>query len=170
MLRCTVNKISTIELRLKCPYFHSVEAQIVWTALFCVQLDQSRLLTFLHSTVLSEQGIAFILKQFRLQTLLMQFLLRRVSQTPQQRCTVFYTEYHRMHEDFYMKRSYIFKYSNICPTRCNVTQFILSGNCSTCFGWYHHPSSGAQTTISTASGIYTPLLLPAAVVERLELV
>jgi len=32
-------------------------------------------------------------------------------------------------------------------------QFILSGNCSTCFGWYHHPSSGAQTTVSTASGI-----------------
>jgi len=27
-------------------------------------------------------------------------------------------------------------YSNIYPTRCNVTQFILSGNCSTCFGWY----------------------------------
>jgi len=26
-------------------------------------------------------------------------------------------------------------------------------NCSTCFGWYHHPSSGAQTTASTASGI-----------------
>jgi len=26
------------------------------------------------------------------------------------------------------------------PTRYNVTQFILSGNCSTCFGWYHHPS------------------------------
>ena len=44
-------------------------------------------------------------------------------------------------------------YSNIYPTRCNVTQFILSGNCSTCFGWYLHPSSGAQTTVSTASGI-----------------
>ena len=44
-------------------------------------------------------------------------------------------------------------YSNIYPTRCNVTQFILSGNCCTCFGWYHHPSSGAQTTVSTASGI-----------------
>jgi hypothetical protein len=43
-------------------------------------------------------------------------------------------------------------YSNIYPTRCNVTQFILSGNCSTCFGWYLHPSSGAQTTVSTASG------------------
>jgi hypothetical protein len=40
-----------------------------------------------------------------------------------------------------------------CPTRCNVTQFILSGNCSTCFGWYHHPSSEAKTTVSTASGI-----------------
>jgi hypothetical protein len=27
------------------------------------------------------------------------------------------------------------------------------GNCSTCFGWYPHPSSGAKTTVSTASGI-----------------
>jgi hypothetical protein len=44
-------------------------------------------------------------------------------------------------------------YSNIYPTRCNATQFILSGNCSTCFGWYLHPSAGAQTTVSTASGI-----------------
>ena len=30
---------------------------------------------------------------------------------------------------------------------------FMSGNCSTCFGWYLHPSSGAQTTVSTASGI-----------------
>ena len=44
-------------------------------------------------------------------------------------------------------------YSNIYLTRYNITQFILSGNCSTYFGWYHHPSSGAQTTVSTASGI-----------------
>jgi len=44
-------------------------------------------------------------------------------------------------------------YSNIYPKRCNFTQFILSGNCSTCFGWYHHPSSGAETTVSAASGI-----------------
>jgi len=29
----------------------------------------------------------------------------------------------------------------------------FSGNCSTCFGWYPHPSSGVQTTVSTASGI-----------------
>jgi len=44
-------------------------------------------------------------------------------------------------------------YSNTYPTRCKITQFILSGNCSTCFGWYHHPSSGAHTNASTASGI-----------------
>jgi hypothetical protein len=30
---------------------------------------------------------------------------------------------------------------------------FISGNCSTCFGWYLHPSSGAQTSVSTASGI-----------------
>jgi hypothetical protein len=30
---------------------------------------------------------------------------------------------------------------------------FISGNCSTCFGWYFHPSSGAQTAVSTASGI-----------------
>ena len=27
---------------------------------------------------------------------------------------------------------------------------FISGNCCTCFGWYLHPSSGAQTTVSTA--------------------
>jgi hypothetical protein len=30
---------------------------------------------------------------------------------------------------------------------------FISGNCSTCLGWYFHPSSGAHTTVSTASGI-----------------
>ena len=30
---------------------------------------------------------------------------------------------------------------------------FISGNCSTCFGWYLHPSSGAHTTVSTASVI-----------------
>ena len=43
-------------------------------------------------------------------------------------------------------------YSNI-QRDAIFTQFILSGNCSTCFGRYLHPSSGAQTTVSTASGI-----------------
>jgi hypothetical protein len=42
---------------------------------------------------------------------------------------------------------------HICPTRWSVTHFILSGNCSTYFGCYHHPSSGTQITVSTASGI-----------------
>jgi hypothetical protein len=30
---------------------------------------------------------------------------------------------------------------------------FISGNCSTCFGWYFDPSSGTHTTVSTASGI-----------------
>jgi hypothetical protein len=30
---------------------------------------------------------------------------------------------------------------------------FIPGNCSTCFGCYFHPSSGAHTTVSTASGI-----------------
>jgi hypothetical protein len=34
-----------------------------------------------------------------------------------------------------------------------VHSLFISGNCSTCFGWYFHPSSGAHTTVSTASGI-----------------
>ena len=40
----------------------------------------------------------------------------------------------------------VMQYSNIYPTGCNVTQFILSGNCSTCFGW-----------------LLLPLLLPAPI-------
>jgi hypothetical protein len=46
---------------------------------------------------------------------------------------------------------------------------FTTGNCTTCFGWYFHPSSGAHTTVSTAY-IVTPLLLSAAIVEELELV
>ena len=30
---------------------------------------------------------------------------------------------------------------------------LFCGNCSAFFRWYHHPSSGVQTTVSTASGI-----------------
>jgi len=44
------------------------------------------------------------------------------------------------------------KYSNLYGTRCNVTQFIVYGNCSTCIGWYHHPSLGTHATAATASG------------------
>jgi len=31
---------------------------------------------------------------------------------------------------------------------------FISGNCSTYFGLYLHPSLGAHTNVSTASGIY----------------
>ena len=34
-----------------------------------------------------------------------------------------------------------------------LDSLFISGNCFTCFGWYLHPSSGAQTTVSAASGI-----------------
>ena len=53
----------------------------------------------------------------------------------------------------------------------HVTEFILSENCSKFFGRYYHPSSGAQTTVTTASGgnRYT-VLLSAAIVEELELI
>jgi len=34
----------------------------------------------------------------------------------------------------------------------HVTEFILSDNCSRCFGRYYHPSSGSQTTVTTAPG------------------
>jgi len=44
----------------------------------------------------------------------------------------------------------LFQY--IYPTRCKIIQFIIPGNCSICFGWYPHPSSGAHTIVFTASG------------------
>jgi hypothetical protein len=47
----------------------------------------------------------------------------------------------------------------------HVTEFILSDDCSTCFGRYYHPSSGAQTTVTTASGNRYTVLLSAAIVE-----
>ena len=40
---------------------------------------------------------------------------------------------------------------------------FISGNCSTCFGWYFHPLSGAHATVSTASSI-----CHTAIVEGLE--
>ena len=62
---------------------------------------------------------------------------------------------------------------------------FISGNCSTCFGWYLHPSSVTHTTVSTTSGTCQTvtatchyrgrvgtalqLLLPATIMEELEL-
>ena len=34
----------------------------------------------------------------------------------------------------------------------------ISGNCSTCFGWYPYPSSGAHTIVSTATGTCQTLM------------
>jgi hypothetical protein len=47
----------------------------------------------------------------------------------------------------------------------HVTEFILPDDCSTCFGPYYHPSSGAQTTVTTASGYRYTVLLSAAIVK-----
>ena len=46
-------------------------------------------------------------------------------------------------------RKYIFIY---IQQEATLHSLFISGNCSTCFGWYLHPSSGAHTTVSTASG------------------
>jgi hypothetical protein len=51
----------------------------------------------------------------------------------------------------------------------HFTEFILSDNCSTCFWRHYHPSSGAQKTVTTASGNRYTVLLSAAIVEELEL-
>jgi len=34
-----------------------------------------------------------------------------------------------------------------------IYSLFISANRSTCFGWYIHPSSGANVTVSTAPGI-----------------
>ena len=52
----------------------------------------------------------------------------------------------------------------------HVTEYILSDKCSTCFGRYYHPSSGAQTTLTTAPGNRNTVLLSAAIVKELELI
>ena len=51
-----------------------------------------------------------------------------------------------------------------------LTLFILSVNCSTCYGWFLHPSSGAQITVSKASGTGQLLLLPVGIVGELSAV
>ena len=49
---------------------------------------------------------------------------------------------------------------NNWPTRCDYIQFYyISANCSTCFGWYLHPSSGAHVNCN-----YSIRPLPDAVI------
>jgi hypothetical protein len=52
----------------------------------------------------------------------------------------------------------------------HVTEFILSDNCSTCFGRYCHPFQEHKTTVTTAFGNRYTVLLSAAIVEDLELI
>jgi hypothetical protein len=43
--------------------------------------------------------------------------------------------------------------SIIIERDATIYSLFISVNCSTCFGWYPHPLSGAHVTVSTASGI-----------------
>jgi len=52
----------------------------------------------------------------------------------------------------------------------HITEFILSDNCSPCFGRHYHPPSEHKTTVTTASGNRYTVLLSAAIVEELELI
>ena len=52
----------------------------------------------------------------------------------------------------------------------HVAEFILSDNFSTRFGRYYHPSSGAQTTVTTASVNRYTVLLSAAIMRELKLI
>jgi hypothetical protein len=47
----------------------------------------------------------------------------------------------------------IFQYIYNKIQRLFISSLFISRNCSTCFGWYFHPSSGAHTTTSTEFGI-----------------
>jgi len=51
---------------------------------------------------------------------------------------VIYKDYTEMHG----QQNMTFYYIN--PSKMHMSQFILSDNCSTCFGRHYHPSSGAQ--------------------------
>jgi hypothetical protein len=46
-----------------------------------------------------------------------------------------------------------FQYTCISNKMQTLHSLFIFGNCSTCFGWYFHPSSWAHSTVSTASGI-----------------
>ena len=48
---------------------------------------------------------------------------------------------------------YVFMSSIIVQQDTKIYSLLMTANCSTCFGWYLHPSSGAHITVSTVSGI-----------------
>ena len=59
-------------------------------------------------------------------------------------------------------------YVNKCPTRCNHTVYFIC-KMLYMFRSVSPPIIRAQITVSTASGISQPLLLPVAIVEELRL-
>jgi hypothetical protein len=81
-----------------------------------------------------------------------------------------------------MKKNNATPYQPLIPRNiCNIliqksqqdghfTEFILSDDCSTCFRYHYHPSSGAQTIVTTASGNRYTVLLSVAIMEELELI
>jgi hypothetical protein len=59
--------------------------------------------------------------------------------------------------------------SIIIQQDATIYSLFISANCSTCFRWYLHPSSGARITVSTVSGINeTVTLLPVVNVTGCE--
>jgi hypothetical protein len=69
---------------------------------------------------------------------------------------------------YFVTKLYILLYKS--QQDAHVIEFILSDNCPTYFGRHYHPSSGAQTTVTTVSGNRYTVLLSAANVEELELI
>jgi hypothetical protein len=77
---------------------------------------------------------------------------------------IWYTNFLFIYTD-YIKLTFILlicrigRARNSIPTYSHIQQdatphsLFISGNCSTCFECYFHPSSGAHTAVSTASGI-----------------
>ena len=65
-----------------------------------------------------------------------------------------------------MLQQVVHKFNN-CPTRCDCIYSISVGS-SICLGCWH-PSSGAHTTVITASGTGQPGLLPSTLIVDLEL-
>jgi len=61
--------------------------------------------------------------------------------------------HHKERKQLYLQHLVFVRTLLLPAARCSFTQYILSGNCCTCFGWYLLPLSVAQTTVFTASGI-----------------
>ena len=63
------------------------------------------------------------------------------------------TKHENVNNKFNVHGSVLRKYILIYIQQdATLNSLFISGNCCTCFGWYLRPSSGAHTTISTASG------------------